>query len=145
VYNRLVPKSNLALLLFCSCALAQRQQQAPPLVSAEVHPDRTISFRISAPKANEVTVSGEFAQGPQRMQKDDQGIWSITVGPVEPEIYNYTFTVDGFRDVDPNNPNLKPGVRSSSSVVEVPAAQPLFYDPQPKPHGTVHINLYESK
>ena len=79
------------------------------------------------------------------MQKDDHGVWSVTVGPVEPEIYNYTFSVDGFHDIDPNNPNLKPGVRSSSSVVEVPASLPLFYDPQPKPHGTVHINLYESK
>jgi enterochelin esterase-like enzyme len=145
VYNRLVRKSALAFLFFSSGVFAQRQPQAPAPVSSEVHADRTITFRLSAPKANEVTVSGEFAQGPQRMQKDDAGVWSITVGPVEPEVYSYTFSVDGFRDIDPNNPNLKPGVRSSSSVLEVPAAQPQFYDPLPKPHGTVHINLYESK
>jgi enterochelin esterase-like enzyme len=140
-----VRKSSLTFLFLCSGVFAQRQPQAPAPVSSEVHADRTITFRLSAPKANEVSVSGEFAQGPQRMQKDDAGVWSITVGPVEPEVYSYTFSVDGFRDIDPNNPNLKPGVRSSSSVLEVPAAQPQFYDPQPKPHGTVHINLYESK
>jgi enterochelin esterase-like enzyme len=145
MYNRLVRKSSLTFLFLCSGALAQRQPQAPAPVSSEVHPDRTITFRLSAPKASEVTVSGEFAQGPQLMQKDDAGVWSVTVGPVEPEVYSYTFAVDGFRDIDPNNPNLKPGVRSSSSVLEVPGAQPQFYDPQPKPHGTVHINLYESK
>jgi enterochelin esterase-like enzyme len=145
VYNRFVRKSSLTFLFLCSGVFAQRQPQAPVPVSSEVHADRTITFRLSAPKANEVSVSGEFAQGPQRMQKDDAGVWSITVGPVEPEVYSYTFSVDGFRDIDPNNPNLKPGVRSSSSVLEVPAAQPQFYDPQPKPHGTVHINLYESK
>jgi enterochelin esterase-like enzyme len=151
LYNRLVLKSSITFFLLSCCVLAQvepqarRQPQAAALVSAEVHPDRTIAFRISAPKANDVTVSGAFAEGPQRMQKNEQGVWSIAIGPVEPEIYSYTFSVDGFRDVDPNNPNLQPGVRSSSSLVEVPAAQPKFYDPQPTPHGTVHINLYESK
>jgi enterochelin esterase-like enzyme len=138
-------KAIISALLFVGIAAAQRPSQETPLVSAEVHADRTITFRLPAPKASEVTVSGGFAQGPQPMQKDDAGLWSVTLGPVEPEIYSYTFTVDGVRNIDPNNPNLQPGVRSTSSQVEVPAAQPQFYDPQARPHGDVHINLYESK
>jgi enterochelin esterase family protein len=112
-----------------------------------VHPDRSVTFRLPAPKANDVTLSlsGISGAAPQPMEKDDKGVWSVTTGPLEPEIYSYMFSVDGVRITDPNNPNLKPGVRSSSSVIEVPAAQPSFYDPQPTPHGTVHMNLYESK
>ncbi len=86
-----------------------------------------------------------FADGPQKMTKDEKGLWSVTVGPAEPEVYSYTFSVDGVRNIDPNNPNLQPGVHSTSSQVEVPAAQPTFYDPQAKPHGAVHIHMYESK
>jgi enterochelin esterase family protein len=127
----------VSLLLFRLAAAAQ----------PEVHPDRTVTFRLRAPKANEVTVSvnGVPPSELKPMEKDEKGVWSTTIGPLEPEIYTYTFSVDGVSVTDPNNPNIKPGVRSSPSLIEVPASQPLFYDPQPKPHGTVHINLYESK
>src|SRR5205807_1326538 len=119
----------------------QRASQTS-VVSAEVHPDRTITFRLPAPKAHEVTVTlaGGAGPGSKPMEKDEKGMWSMTLGPLEPEIYTYMFSVDGVRVTDPNNPNIKPGVRSSSSVVEVPASQRAFYDPQPHPHGTVHIN-----
>jgi enterochelin esterase-like enzyme len=143
-YNFIVSRLRVPLL-FCLAATAHPQQSQ--LISAEVHPDRSITFRLPAPKANEVTVSVNSSpvSGPQRMEKDDKGVWSATVGPLDPEIYSYAFSVDGLIITDPNNPNIKPGVRSSSSVIEVPAGGPLFYDPQPKPHGTVHINMYESK
>src|SRR5262249_19152114 len=145
VYNRCVSRLFTSLLAFTLCAAAQQNQ--PPILSGEVHPDRTVTFRLSAPKANEVTVSvsGASPLGSKPLEKDEKGLWSITIGPLEPEIYSYTFSVDGVRVADPNNPNVRPGVRSYSSAVEVPAAEPLFYDPQPKPHGTVHIHLYESK
>jgi enterochelin esterase family protein len=118
--------------------LAAQPQQAQ-IVSPEVHPDRTITFRLRAPQANEVTVSVNSVppSGIKPMEKDEKGVWSVTIGPLDPEIYSYTFSVDGVRVTDPNNPNLQPGVRSSSSLIEVPAGQPLFYDPQPKPHGTM--------
>ena len=144
-YNRLVLKPSLSLLLVCSCAFAQRAPQPDPIVSPEVHADRTITFRLLAPKANDVAVNIGFAEGPQKMTRDEKGLWTVTIGPAEPEVYSYTFSIDGVRDIDPNNPNLQPGVRSTSSQVEVPAAQPTFYDPQAKPHGTVHIQMYESK
>lgn len=140
-----MPRLTLPVLLFCSYAAAQRPAQEPPIKSVEIHPDRTITFRLPAPKAAEVSVNAEFATGPQRMEKDEKGVWSVTLGPVEPEIYTYTFSVDGVRNIDPNNPNLKTGVRSTASLIEVPGAQPAFYDPKPTPHGAVRFHLYESK
>ena len=57
---------------------------APRVISPEVHADRTVTFRIRAPKATDVAVS---FQGSKAMTKDADGTWSITVGPLEPEIY----------------------------------------------------------
>src|SRR5579872_5034869 len=64
------------------------------LVSPEVRPDRTIVFRLRAPQATQVTLS--FA-GSKPMSKDAAGVWIATVGPVDPEIYQYNFVVDGVR------------------------------------------------
>lgn len=135
----------LLAVVLCSLAQAQRPSQAPPLNSAEVQADRRVTFRLMAPKANEVSVAGDFLQGPQAMQKDEKGLWSVTVGPVDPAIYSYSFVIDGVRNIDPNNPYLQFGVRSSSSLLEVPGDAPMFYDPRAVPHGTVHVSWYESK
>ena len=56
------------------------------LKSTEVAPDRKVSFRIYAPKAEEVSVGGDFGQG-GKMTKDDRGVWSLTVGPLTPDFY----------------------------------------------------------
>ena len=133
-----------AALVLCAPMLAQRRQE-PPLKSAEVRPDRTIVFRLRAPKAADVALAGEFAAKPLPMQKDEAGVWTVTAGPLAPAIYSYSFVIDGVRDIDPNRPDIKLGVTSSSSMVEVPGDAPLFYDPQPVPHGTVHVHWYESK
>ncbi len=69
---------------------------APPGVS-EVHPDRTVTLRLNAPRATEVILNGNITvDKPQvAMTKDDKGIWSVTVGPLEPDVYEYNFVVDG--------------------------------------------------
>src|SRR5207237_9907903 len=54
--------------------------------SPEIHPDRRVTFRLQAPQVSSVTVQGEFASGAQAMQKDEKGLWSLTVGPLAPEI-----------------------------------------------------------
>jgi enterochelin esterase family protein len=112
-----------------------------------VHPDRTVTFRVAAPKATEVTVSGEFMKGSKELVKDDKGVWSVTVGPIEPEIYNYNFTIDGVKTIDPGNPNVKFGSTPSTiaSILEVSAGAPMFYDGQPVPHGEIHTLWYDSK
>ena len=67
-------------------------------VSPEVRADRTITFRVLASKAREVSLSFQGKQ--QAMTQLDDGAWSITVGPVEPEIYEYSFIIDGARVLD---------------------------------------------
>jgi enterochelin esterase family protein len=117
-----------------------------PVISPEVHPDCTVTFRLHAPKAGEVTVSGEWPGGPKAMTKNDQGVWSVTLGPLEPDLYGYGFSVDGFRTLDPANPSVKPMRSPTTSILDVPAAQPLLHDFQPNvPHGIVRQHAYQSK
>jgi enterochelin esterase family protein len=123
---------------------------APPrrdaaLVSPEVHPDRTVTFRLRAPNAKEVKVAGEWPGGATSLTKDDGGVWSATVGPLEPDIYGYNLTVDGLAMVDPNNPWVKPMRAARTSGLEVPGDPPRLWEFQSVPHGTVHEHAYVSK
>ena len=93
-----------------------------------------------------MTVSGDFG-GDAPMEKGADGIWSVTVGPLDPEMYVYYFTVDGVRLPDPNNPQLKIGYVTSTttSLLTVPAGAPAFYDVQDVPHGEIRTLLYRSR
>ena len=119
---------------------------APRLISPEVHADRRITFRFRAAKASEVTLAfGAWNPKPQTLTKDAEGVWSLTVGPVEPEIYTYAFYVDGVRVLDLANPQLKTGSRGlDASEVEVPGNPPRFDEVQDVPHGTIQIHTYRS-
>jgi enterochelin esterase family protein len=114
---------------------------ATRLVSPDVHPDRSITFALRAPQASQVVL--QFG-GSKPMVKNGDGIWSVTVGPVEPEIYTYTFVIDGVRILDPGNSNLKNGRAIDASVVEVPGTLPRFDEVQNVPHGALQIRTYES-
>jgi enterochelin esterase-like enzyme len=126
-----------ALLLVSAFAWAQ----------PEVSPDRTVTFRVLAPKASEVLLMGEFMKGTKPFEKDAKGIWIITIGPLEPEIYYYTLTIDGVKTIDPANPDVKTGSTPSTiaSILEIKGDRAAFYDGQPVPHGEIHTNWYHSK
>lgn len=119
------------------------------LVSPEVHPDRRVTLRFRAPEVEMVHLVGEITQGrgPQPMTRDADGIWTITVGPLPPEIWSYNFRVHGVDVPDPSNPAVKPTPpgQTMSSFVEVPGDAPAFYDSRPVPHGEVRMVLYESR
>jgi len=115
------------------------------IISPEVHPDRRVTFRLVAPQAQRVGVNVAFADGEQAMKKDENGLWSVTLGPAQPEIYQYTFIVDGLTVVDPSNSWLKVWLRNSQNLMLVPGDEPLFYEEQQVPHGTVNIHRYQSK
>jgi len=117
----------------------------PPKPSYIVQPDKSVTFQVRAPDATTVKLTGDLVQGPQDMTKGDDGYWSVTVGPLKPNIYNYRFSINGVGNIDPNNPMVKEGDRSSESMVIVPADTPQVWDVQNVPHGTVHMNLYQSK
>ena len=120
---------------------------APASSSPQIGADRRVTFRLSAPKATEVSVSGEFMAGSKALEKNAEGVWSVTVGPVDPEIYYYNFTIDGVRTLNPGNPQVKSGSTASTiqSVLEVRGDRPAFYDGQPVPHGEIRTHWYQSK
>lgn len=124
---------------------ARAQNAALRLVSPEVHPDRTIIFRLLAPGASQVSLLfGVTDPKPLAMKKDDQGIWKVTIGPVEPEIYTYVYLLNGTRILDRANPVLKKGRILDASVVEVPSKPPRFDQVQKVAHGTLHVRTYQS-
>jgi enterochelin esterase family protein len=138
-------------VIIASVAFAQPQWQQTPndtLKSPEVLPDLRVVFRIYAPKASAVTLTGDFVPqgrgtgGP--LAKDDQGIWSITVGPLVPDFYTYVFTVDGVRTIDPKNPMIKHGVASLENMFLVPGQEAAYEDTLPVPHGEVRSVWYNS-
>ena len=119
------------------------------LVSPEVHEDGRVTLRFAAPQATTVQVAGEITggAGPVAMVKGSDGIWSVTVGPLEPEIWSYSFRVQGVDMADPANPAVKPTPpgQAMGSFVEVPSSTPAFYDSRAVPHGEVRMLPYESK
>ena len=139
---RIAP-SILALSLLATAAAAQ----TPRVVSPEIGADRTLTLRYLAPNATQVTASGELDGKPHPMTKGADGIWTVTVGPLAPDIYTYAFNVDGVVALDPRNVNTKYGYGNfgAVSIVEIPGDGPAFYDVKDVPHGEVRIKPYVSK
>jgi len=125
-------------------AQGPRRQPTPndTLKSTEVAADHKVTFRIYAPKATDVSVGGDFDGG--KMTKDDKGVWSLTVGPLTPDFYSYTFGVDGVRTVDPKNAIIKQGVSSLASMFLVPGEEAEFEALKDVPHGEVRTAWYHS-
>lgn len=144
--------SPLALLLLPALLWAQTPAPsvADQLVSPEVHPDGRITFRLFAPKAESVTLNGDWmpqgAQVPLRKDLDgvwSNGVWSLTVGPLAPQVYLYSFQVDGLSIADPVNPRVKLRARTSASLVEVPGQEP--WHQADVPHGKVEMLTHRSQ
>jgi enterochelin esterase-like enzyme len=115
------------------------------VLSPQVHADRTVTFCCQAPNAQEVGIHiGRVTEGAP-LVKDESGNWQITLGPLEPDLYEYSFVVDGMRISDPNNPWGKPSERPGTSVFEVPARQSSPHHVQDIPHGAVSMHWYWSE
>jgi len=120
-------------------------------VSPEVRPDRTVVFRLFAPKASEVVLMGspgilEVIKEPKPLQKDDKGVWSVTVGPLAPGFYTYGYAIDGgLRMPDPSNPNLEHRRWGPTSMFIVPGNEKAVFEERLVPHGTIHVNFYDSQ
>jgi enterochelin esterase-like enzyme len=121
-----------------------RSRDRQYVISPKVGTDRTATFRCQALQAQEVGIRigrvTEFAP----MHKDEAGTWQITLGPLEPDLYEYSFVIDGIRIADPNNPWVKPSERPSTSIVDIPGDRPSLYDAQNIPHGAVSTRVYWS-
>lgn len=131
----------------------------PSVRSPEIHPDRQVTFRLKAPNARHVEVrirnvqqvGDHLAYGGGQltfpMQKDSNGVWSVTAGPFDPNYYKYTFRVDGQQWADPSNvpDRWYSGSSDQVSQLEVLAAEPRYYDFRPDvPHGAVRTHTFYS-
>jgi len=137
----------LLLLSLTAVVDAQQPAQPPAVRSPDVSADRRVTFRVHAPAAATVTLFCECLTSEPVLTKGTDGVWSVMVGPLEPDIYEYHFTVDGVDNLDQRNPVVKYNSRPNliESVVEVPGASPMFYDVKAVPHGTVSMRYYPSK
>ena len=119
--------------------------RGPFVVSPQVLPDKKVTFRYLAPSAKEVKLGGsQFGAVQVPMKKDSLGIWSVTVGPVRPDIYPYSFIVDGVTVMDPANEDYFPNERFKGSLVDVQGFTPLIHAMRDVPHGSVNYEYYPS-
>ena len=144
-------KSSLAIFVLNVAVFAQtppgpggpgRGGFAPAVKSPEVSADGKVTFRLRAPNAREVTVTG--LGKPLPMEKNDQGVWTATTDILKPDIYSYSFSVDGASFLDPGNPQYKTAYTGvGQSVVHVPGA--VSWEPAPGvARGTVTRHFYHS-
>ncbi len=140
--------SAMALIVVPNAAAQAQQRQPTPndtLQSPRVAADRKATISIYAPKASEVTVSGDFSPGkPLSLTKGESGVWSVTTGPLRPDYYTYTLMVDGVRTVDPKNPVIKQGIGSLENVMIVPGNENAFQENAEVPHGELRQVWYKS-
>lgn len=142
----------LAALFNAPPASAQFRQRTPTpndtLQSTERLGDNRVTFRIYAPKASEVSIYGDWigqglAEG-GNLERDGEGVWSITVGPLPGDLYSYSFTVDGVKTLDPKNPLIKQGIRGVDNMVFFSGDEAEFEENKPEPHGVIRQIWYQS-
>lgn len=128
------------LSLLCLQALTASAQ---PSASPEIHSDRSVTFRYHAPTAKAVVLFCEALTQPQPLQKDPDGTWTYTSRPIDPDLYIYSYVVDGQRVLDPANPVIKYNLFASENQLEIPGAgEP--WETKSVPHGIVHRHHYRS-
>ena len=120
------------------------------VISPEVFDDHTVTFRVKAPDAHDVRLTGSMFVGQEARKqvpftKGDDGIWTLTLGPLKPEIYLYYIIIDGVQNVDPNNTFTGHAAMPAFSMLFVHGDEPTWYDPKPDvPHGSITTHYYKS-
>jgi enterochelin esterase-like enzyme len=123
---------------------AMTMQQMGP-ASPEILPDNRVTFNLMAPNATEALLNGDWPGGMrQAMTKDDKGVWSITVGPLTPELWGYTFSVNGVRTLDPRNGNTKRDGTRIDNLLLISGPESELYEVKDVPHGNVGMVWYDS-
>lgn len=134
---------SILLMTFMVFALPVGAQS--DITSPNVAPDGTVTFQVAAPNAKSVRVSGDFTPHSVAMKRNDHGIWIAKVGPLKPDLYGYTFDIDGQSVPDPSNTYVKVGAYWFGSQVEVPGPETAYMDARDVPHGVVHEHWYYSR
>jgi enterochelin esterase family protein len=132
------------LTILLVAAGAPAQTPPAPLISPEVHADRSVTFRFRGTNDKEVAVQIEGMSKSIPMQKDDLGVWSVTTEPLAPDYYGYSFIADGVGMFDPSNHAVKPNFLYRASEVHVPGPASLSWEIGAVPHGEIHHHFYKS-
>ena len=145
----------VALLIGVTMFAQQALWGTAPVVSPEIHDNNTVTFRFKAPKAVRVQLTGDFlpvqknakfeAPGIVDLKEGQEGVWEYTTPePLKPELYSYSFIVDGLRMNDPANVYLIRDVSTLTNVFIIGGDRADFYKVNPVPHGTVSRIWYDS-
>ena len=136
----------MALLMPVEAMAQQALQQRKEVVSPEINKDKTVIFRLRAPKAVRVQVTGDcVANGSADMKENKEGVWEYTTPePLAPELYSYSFIVDGMKIHDPANVYMIRDVASVTNVFIVGGERADLYKVNDVPHGTVAKVWYNS-
>lgn len=145
----------VALLIGVTMFAQQALWGTAPVVSPEIHDNNTVTFRFKAPKAVRVQLIGDFlpvqknakfeAPGIVDLKEGQEGVWEYTTPePLKPELYSYSFIVDGLRMNDPANVYLIRDVSTLTNVFIIGGDRADFYKVNPVPHGTVSRIWYDS-
>jgi len=153
---RMLSSLILVLFLVSNSSFAQEIGRTERIVSPDFTADNAIYFRIKAPQAKSVQLSGNWMQmvsnGDQGMTRKltdltqgEDGVWSVKVEGLEPELYGYTFLVDGVSTLDPSNFKIaRDGTFRTESLLEVEGGQASLYYPKTGPKGSTHHIWYDS-
>lgn len=149
-----------ALLLICAMTFAQQALWGgAPVVSPEIHDNNTVTFRLKAPKAVKVQVTGDFlptqkiktpfgefdGPGVADLKEGKEGVWEYTTPePLKPELYSYSFIVDDLKMMDPSNVYMIRDVASVTNVFIIGGDRADLYKVNDVPHGTVSRIWYNS-
>lgn len=140
-------KNFIALLSLLISAGAASAQEAlwlfAPVESPIVNSDSTVTLSIFAPNASKVAAHG-FGMNPLELTRSDNGTWSVTTPKMKPDLYTYSFDVDGVRTIDPANAYTARDISMLFSEVIVPGGNADLYAPRDVPHGTVSKVWYPS-
>lgn len=116
------------------------------LQSIKIHSDNKVTFQIYAPNADNVLLGGtdmpSVAMGTS-LSKMDNGVWTVTVGPVDPGSYRYNFIVDDISLLDPKSTKISESNANVWSLFHISGSD--FMDTKEIPHGAIAEITYYSK
>ena len=130
-------------VILCWAGMSAAQSVRSP----EIHPDRSVTFRLVAPAATKVEVQVELASGISMlaMSKDATGLWTVTSNPLRPDIYSYKISADGLEMIDPGVREFVPNLFDQGGLFTVPGSPPESWELTEVPHGSVSHRFYKSK
>ena len=146
-------------LLVLGISLGQESLfNAQNIISPEINQDHTVVFRVFAPNAASVKLTGDFLPTEKvttpygemdapiqvDLTKDENGVWSYTSTKLSPELYSYSFIVDGLTITDVNNPFYIRDVASSKNIFIIDDGYADLYTVNDVDHGTVSKRWYDS-